>query len=255
MGAKKGLGTIIGGAIVAFVVLNAQFGLVAPMFIEDSEGYKLDVVLLADPNCAFQTIENELQTSGASYCLQEKGQWDGADFMMLAEGLVILLAGRWELPQHKRWAQRVRKVGFVAGIGLFSIAILDRLGWLPHAASSEGLATLMPFNIQPWLLQIAIAGLGYMLIRGPKYWDPIALEQSREKTLVKRERKAAFANAFYAKDDTTHDKTKNRIQRSRLLQQDTNLKMKKRRKGLLVMATCPYCKGKGCKKCNQLGVF
>lgn len=50
MGAKKGLGTIIGGAIVAFVVLNAQLGLVAPMFIEDSEGYKLDVVLLADPN-------------------------------------------------------------------------------------------------------------------------------------------------------------------------------------------------------------
>jgi hypothetical protein len=255
MGARKGLGTIIGGAIVAFVVLNAQFGMIAPLFIENSEGYKIDVVLLADPNCSFKLIEEALEVSGASYCLQEKGQWEGADFMMLAEGLIILLAGRWELPQHKRWAQRVRKVGFVTGIALFSVAIFDRMSWLPHAASSEGLATLLPFNIQPWLLQIAIAGLGYFMMRGPKYWDPLALQQSREKTLVKRERKEAFANAFYSKDDHSHDKTKKRIERSRLLQQDQSLKMKKRRQGLLVMATCPYCKGQGCKKCNQLGVF
>ena len=255
MGSKKGLGTIIGGGLLAFVILNAQFGMIAPLFIEDSDGYKLDVVLLADPNCGFSTIEEDLASSGASYCLQEKGQWEGADFMMLAEGLVILLAGRMELPQHKRWAQRVRKVGFVTGIGLFSIAILDRFGLLPHAASSEGLATLLPFNIQPWLLQIGIAGLGYLLVRGPKYWDPLALQQTREKTLVKRERKEAFAQAFYGKDDESHEVTKKRIKRSKLLQQDVNLKMKRRRKGLLVMATCPYCKGTGCKKCNQLGVF
>ena len=248
------LGTIVGGAIIAFVIANVQFGAVAPMAIDGADDTKLDVLMLSDPTCSFEAIEAEIVSMGESYCLGEKGQWSGADILMLGEGLVIILAGRLELPQNKAWAQRVRKIGFIIGCTFFSFAILDRLGWLPSAANSEGLADLFPLDVSPWLVQIGFAVVGAMLMRGPKYWEAEAVSQTREKLEKRREKAGKFRGSFLNKDK--HDKkTLERHERSRLLSNDSSLSMKRRRSNLLVMATCPYCQGAGCKKCKELGVF
>lgn len=250
---RRILGTVVGGAIVLFVLANVQFGAVAPMAVNGAEGYKLDVMMMADPACGFETIENDLETMNTSFCLGEQGEWSGADLLMFAEGLVILLAGRLELPQNKAWAKRLRKAGFIVGCMFFSLAILDRLSVLPSSASSESLADFFPFEISPWIVQISFAALGAFLMRGPKYWEAEAVVQTRDKLERRREKAGVFRGSF---SKEKHDeKALDRVERSRFLQRDKNLAMKRRRSKILVMATCPYCQGAGCKKCNQLGVF
>lgn len=251
---RRMLGTIVGGAIVVFVIANVQFGAVAPLAVNGVDEAKLDVFMLSDPSCGFDAIEAEIEAMGTSYCLGEKGQWSGADILMLVEGIIIILAGRLELPQNKAWARRVRKVGFITGCTLFSLAILDRLEWLPSSANSQGLADLFPLDVSPWMVQIGFAVAGTLLMRGPKYWEAEAVAQTREKLENRREKAGKFRGSFQSKEK--HDqKTHDRHDRSRLLSNDKNLSMSRRRSNLLVMATCPYCQGGGCKKCKELGVF
>ena len=218
------LGTIVGGAIVMFVIANVQFGAVAPLVVNGVDEAKLDVFMLSDPSCSFDSIEAEIEAMGTSYCLGEQGQWSGADILMLLEGIIIILAGRLELPQNKAWARRVRIIGFITGCTLFSFAILDRLGWIPSSANSEGLADFFPFDISPWLVQIGFAVAGALLMRGPKYWEAEAVSQTREKLDNRREKAGKFRGSFLNKDK--HDKkTHDRHERSRLLSNDKNLSM------------------------------
>ena len=90
--------TLFGAAMMIFVLMNVQFGSVAPRVIDGAEGYKLDAFLMFDPSCSFDKVEEELRTSGSSYCLGEIGQWSGADLLMLMEGLFLFVYG-FELPQ------------------------------------------------------------------------------------------------------------------------------------------------------------
>lgn len=251
---KGGIGTLVGGAIVVFVIANVQLGMVAPLAVEGADDHKLDVMMMADPSCGFETVENDLETMGASYCLGEAGQWSGADILMLLEGLVIVLAGRLELPQNKAWANRVRSIGKVVGWVFIGLALLDRLSLLPSSANSQSLADFFPIETQAWLVQLAFAAVGVFLIRGPKYWEAEAVAQTRDKLARKTEKAEDFKSSFYNKERHS-DKELARVNRSRFLQQDKGLSMKKRRKQLLVMATCPYCQGGGCKRCNEFGVF
>ena len=99
---------------------------------------------------------------------------------MPMEGLFLFVYG-FELPQNKGWARRLRKLGFIMGSVLCSLAVLDRFSLLPTSASSEGLATLFPFPVQPWVVQIMFAVLGVIMIRGPKHWEVEAVAQTWEK--------------------------------------------------------------------------
>ncbi len=245
--------TLLGLTMLLFVFVNVQFGSVAPYFIDGAEGYKLDALLMFEPSCSFDIVEQELRDTGTSYCLGEVGQWSGADVLMLMEGLFLFVCG-FELPQNKSWARRLRKVGFIMGSVLCTLAVLDRLALLPTSASSEGLATLFPFPVQPWVVQILFAVFGVILIRGPKYWEAEAVAQTRDKLERRREKAGAFRSSFFTSEK--HNKRSlERVERSRFLQSDKDLAMSRRRNNLLVMATCPYCQGAGCKKCNQNGVF
>ncbi|DAC22981.1 MAG: hypothetical protein CMB00_03430 [Euryarchaeota archaeon] len=245
--------TIFGALMMLFVVVNVQFGSVAPRVIDGAEGYKLDAFLMFEPSCSFDAVEEELRSSGTSYCLGEVGQWSGADVLMLMEGLFLFVYG-FELPQNKGWARRLRKVGFIMGATLCSLAVLDRFSLLPSSASSEGLATLFPFPVQPWVVQIMFAVFGVIMMRGPKYWEAEAVSQTRDKLERRREKAGAFRSSFF-NSEKHNKKTLERTDRSRFLRSDKDLAMSRRRSKLLVMATCPYCGGAGCKKCNNQGVF
>ena len=245
--------TAFGAVMMLFVIANVQFGAVAPQVIDGAEGYKLDAPLMFEPSCSFDAVEEELRSSGTSYCLGEVGQWSGADLLMLMEGLFLFVYG-FELPQNKGWARRLRKVGFMMGCVLCTLAVLDRFSLLPTSASSDGLAALFPFPVAGWVVQIMFAVIGVLMIRGPKYWEAEAVAQTRDKLERRRQKAGVFRSSFFDKEKHS-EKTLERSERSRFLRSDKDLAMSRRRSKLLVMATCPYCQGAGCKKCNNHGVF
>lgn len=245
--------TVFGAVMMLFVIANVQFGSVAPRVIDGAEGYKLDALLMFEPSCSFDAVEEELRSSGTSYCLGEVGQWSGADLLMMMEGLFLFVYG-FELPQNKGWARRLRKVGFMMGCVLCTLAVLDRLTLLPTSASSDGLAALFPFPVAGWVVQIMFAVIGVLMIRGPKYWEAEAVAQTRDKLERRRQKAGVFRSSFFDKEKHSQ-KTLERSERSRFLRSDKDLAMSRRRSNLLVMATCPYCQGAGCKKCNNHGVF
>ena len=113
---------------------------------------------------------------------------------------------------------------------------------------------MFPFPVAGWVVQIMFAVVGVLMIRGPKYWEAEAVSQTRDKLERRREKAGVFRSSFF--DREKHSKTHlDRSERSRFMRADKDLAMSRRRSKLLVMATCPYCQGAGCKKCNNHGVF
>ena len=251
------IGPTIGILMVSFVFINVQFGLIAPEIIDGSGPAKLDVMKMVEPHCAISEIELELLQGGDSFCLGPVGDWNGADFLLLGEGLFILLVGRFRLPQKGRWAVRIRKIMFVTGCSFFGLAILDRIGLLPTAVGSEGIATLIPFDVSPLLVQIGLAVIGAYLMRGPKYWEAEAIEQTNKRLEGRREVADKFRTTFgtSARPLSELEGKQQRVSRSPLMHRDSKLSMSRSKSNLKVNATCPFCKGGGCKKCNLTGII
>ena len=146
---RRNIATIVGISMVAFVIANVQFGLVAPQLIDGADNDKLDVLKMLEPHCAISEIESELAEGNDSFCLGNSGDWNGADLLLLAEGLFMIFVGKFKFPQQGRWAKRLRKMAFIGGCTLFGLAILDRLELLPTSVSSEGIASLIPLDVSP----------------------------------------------------------------------------------------------------------
>ena len=252
-GLRRKIATLLGVAIIVFVISNVQLGIVAPVAIDGAPNSKIDVLKMTEPHCSFDKISESLNSGGQSYCLGSTGDWDGADLIMALEGLVLIFAGRFKLPQNIGWLKRSRKLAVVAGGVLFLLAILDRLQLLPTPANSTGLAGLMPINVSPWMVQIGIAIIGAMLLRGPKYLDSEA--QQLTQTSIERRRVVAnkFRTTFNQQPNSVEVSNRAISRTSKLLRNDHNLSMRKASYGVKVFATCPYCAGAGCKKCGGRG--
>tara|TARA_B100000767_G_scaffold51409_1_gene46812 strand:- start:3128 stop:3904 length:777 start_codon:yes stop_codon:yes gene_type:complete len=258
MGAiRRNLATIIGLSMALFVFVNVQFGLIAPEIIDGAEPSKLDVMKMLEPHCALSEIEKELADGNDSFCLGPVGEWNGADFLLLGEGIFILMVGKLKLPQKGIWAQRIRKIMFATGCAFFGLAIIDRLKLLPTAVGSEGIATLIPFDISPMFVQIGLAVLGAFLMRGPKYWEAEAIEQTHDRLENRREVADKFRSTFgtTARPLEELQGKQKRVARSPLMNRDSRLSMSRSKSNIKVKATCPYCKGGGCKKCGFTGII
>ena len=79
---RRNLATIIGFSMVAFVIANVQFGMVAPQIIEGADTSKVDVLKMLEPHCAISEIESELAEGNDSFCLADAGEWNGADLLL-----------------------------------------------------------------------------------------------------------------------------------------------------------------------------
>lgn len=253
-GIRRNIATIIGVSMVAFVIANVQFGLVAPQLIDGAENSKLDVLKMLEPHCAISEIESELAEGNDSFCLGNSGDWNGADLLLLAEGLFMIFVGKFRFPQQGRWAKRLRRISFIGGCTLFGLAILDRLEVLPTSVSSEGIASLIPLEVSPLAVQLGMAIIGAYMMRGPKYWEAEAIDLTNKRL----EKRRAVANKFRSKYGTVakplpelHGKQK-RVARSPLMHRDSKLTMNSNNL-LNVQATCPYCEGAGCTKCEFTG--
>jgi hypothetical protein len=113
----------------------------------------------------------------------------------------------------------------------------------------------MPIDVSPWMIQIGIAILGAILLRGPKYWDS-EVQQSTQTSIEQRRVVAdKFRSTFTPQASAVGADSLAASRTSNLLKRDRNLSMRKSSYGVKVFATCPYCAGTGCKKCANKGTL
>jgi len=255
---REALGIIFGCCLVGFSIANVGLGKIAPLIIDGAGKVKVNITEMFLPSCSIPTIEAELKNGDPSFCLGAVGSWEGVDLLFLCLGLFVLLYGRIGFIRVGRRSERRYHVLFGVGAALFSIAILDRLNFLPRAASSQGISELMPIYVNPFLFQCIIATVGAFIMAGPKHWEAEAIEQTRDRLDKRRKVADDFRNAFGSIKvslDSRSGSTK-RISRSRLLKKDSQLHMRRdASKSVKVLATCPYCKGGGCNECGQSGTL
>ncbi|MBT60243.1 MAG: hypothetical protein CMA63_01655 [Euryarchaeota archaeon] len=253
------IGIVFGICLIGFSVLNTGMGLVASRVIVGAEGTKLDVMRMLQPQlCRISDIEAELAAGNTSMCLGAVGQWAPVDILFVFLGLFVLLYGRVRFTNTGLRSQKKYNFYFAAGAVLFSIAILDRLNFLPKSANSNGIADLIPFSVHPLLVQAIIAGIGAFLMAGPRYWEAEAVEQTHDRLHSRRDVAAEFRKTFGSVGMRlgARSGSSSRITRSRILNKDSMLHMQRTNtKGIKVLATCPYCRGAGCNKCNQTGTL
>lgn len=254
------IGQLIALTIVVVVSANAQFGVVAPKMIEGAGDEKYDMSRMSEPDCApmFDRLEELIAEGSETNCLVPAGEWTGMDFFMMGPSLFILLSGRIKFARVGGKKDRFYKAAFAAGVVLFAIAVLDRLGILPTQVNSTGLAALIPLSVAPWVVQILFALVGCLLMMGPKYWEAEAITQAGESIGRRREAAHQFRAKFGSVVTPLHARagTNQRINRSRILQKDSHLHMRRgASKGVKVYATCPFCSGGGCGKCNHKGTL
>lgn len=244
---------LLGLATIVFVIANVHFGMVADNVVEGAGTARLDVLRLADPGCTIPEMEKEIQETGTAFCLGEKGTWGAADIFLLFWGILIVTAGRFRMPSDPRLAKRIRRVMFVSGAVLFVLALLDRFELLPTAANSSSISDIIPFPLDAWMVQILFAIIGAMLMRGPKY-ELSEFEQNYQRLENEREKERRVQQVFNEKARTMSASREGLARRSRLLDRDAHLVPFRTRNSPKVRATCPFCKGGGCKECRMSGV-
>ncbi len=244
---------LLGLATILFVIANAHFGMVAENVVDGAGTARLDVLRLADPGCTIPEMEKEIRETGTAFCLGEKGTWGTADILLLFWGILIVTAGRFRMPSDPRLAKRIRRVMFTSGAVLFGLAILDRFQWLPTSANSESMADIIPIPLPPWVVQILFAIIGALLMRGPKY-EVSEFEGNYQRLEHEREKERRVQAVFNEKARSMSASGKGVARRSRLIDRDAHLVPFRTRNSPKVRATCPFCKGAGCKECRWTGV-
>ena len=254
------IGQVLALAIVVTVSANAQFGAIAPEVITGAPNEKFDMSQMIEPDCSppFDRLELLLAEGSETNCFIPPGEWSGVDFMVMGPSLFILLSGRIKVARVGTKKDRFYKGAFAAGVAMFSIAIMDRLGVLPTQVNSEGLSDLIPLDLPPLGVQLGIAAVGCLLMMGPKYWEAEAITQATESVSKRRNIAHEFRTKFGSETLPLHARagSNQRITRSKILHKDSHLKMRKQTaKGLKVYATCPFCSGGGCAKCGNKGTL
>ncbi|MED5291067.1 MAG: hypothetical protein VX778_02450 [Candidatus Thermoplasmatota archaeon] len=244
---------LLGLATIAFVIANVHFGVVADNVVEGAGTARLDVLRLADPGCTIPEMEKEIQETGTAFCLGEKGTWGAADIFLLFWGILIVTAGRFRMPSDPRLAKRIRRVMFISGTVLFSLALLDRFELLPTSANSSSISDIIPLPLDAWMVQILFAIIGALLMRGPKF-ELSEFEQNYQRLENDREKERRVQQVFNEKARSMSASREGVARRSRLLDRDAHLVPFRTRNSPKVRATCPFCKGGGCKECRMTGV-
>jgi len=244
---------LLGLATIVFVIANVHFGVVADNVVEGAGTARLDVLRLADPGCTIPEMEKEIQETGTAFCLGEKGTWGAADIFLLFWGILIVTAGRFRMPSDPRLAKRIRRVMFISGAVLFSLALLDRFELLPTSANSSSISDIIPLPLDAWMVQILFAIIGALLMRGPKF-ELSEFEQNYQRLESDREKERRVQQVFNEKARSMSASREGVARRSRLLDRDAHLVPFRTRNSPKVRATCPFCKGGGCKECRMTGV-
>ena len=157
---------IIGVLFLAITVANVEFGALSSTEVP----VKLNLKKYSSEECSTASIEYDMKNEIASDCYSEIKKWEGRDLLFLFDGIAILASAFIKLPKKGIWATRIRRISIILGSIFILTAIVDSLEVTPYV-DMEAMAPLLPFPINPALLQIGMFVLGALMIRGKKYVD------------------------------------------------------------------------------------
>lgn len=254
------IGRLLAVSIVVFVVANAEFGVVAPKLIEGAPAEKYDFAEITEPDCAppFERLKQLVANDSPINCFVPAGEWTGMDFFLIFPSIFVLISGQIRFAMVGAKDDRMYKATFVVGVMIFCLAIMDRLGLVPVQVGSPGLAAFVPINVPPLAVQLGIAFVGCILMMGPKYWEAEGITSASDKISKRRDAARQFRTKFGSVSTPLNARSgsSSRITRSKILQKDSRLHMRRKtRKSIKIYATCPFCSGGGCSKCEMKGTL
>lgn len=259
MGLKKIIGILFGVGLLAVAIGNVEFG----MITKTEPKTKLILTNLGDPACSSDEIKKDMENNGGSHCVEPVGKWEGADIMLAGEGAILLFVMFWPKKMFASFAKRIRKITVTLGIGCIVLAVLDRFELLPSGADSQGLAVLIPFVNEAWMVQILLATIGILLVRPPKYIDVgeggvktrSDRKAQKERKRLDRGHMGGGVSSGLGKGAamTRFTRTRDYLDRKSLLDYEDGFEKGMVRERVPGVRTCAVCGGAGCTRCRGTG--
>ena len=263
MMARKGkLASLIGLVLIGVVVANVFFGAFSPV----DPPVKMNLSKLGSVSCSDESIQASVDMGMTSECFDYLGTFGGPDIMMLLEGIALFGAGFIKLPRKGKLATRIRRVSLMLGPLFIAFAIVDAFDLSPHV-DTEQIAVLLPFHIEPVLIQLGAFMLGIFLIRGRKFvneddgGDKKKVDDAMrfEKERVEMDRAYSSGGSLKGMDKKSKAMDKFttvgelwgemglaafECEFEAGLREDGDFKVEK---------SCHICSGQGCKRCDNKG--
>jgi len=263
MMARKGkLTSLIGLVLIGVVIANVFLGAFSPV----DPPVKMNLSKMGSVSCSDEAIQASVDMGMTSECFDYLGTFGGADIMMLLEGIALLGAGFIKLPRKGKWATRIRRVSLMFGPLFIAFAIVDAFDLSPHV-DTEQLAVLLPFHVEPVLIQLAAFIIGIFLIRGRKFVDE---DDGGDKKKVDEAMRLEKERIEMDRAYSSGGSLKGMEKRSKAMDKFTTVGELWGEMGLAVFECefeaslreegdfkvekpCHICSGQGCKRCDNKG--
>ena len=263
MMARKGkLASLIGLVLIGVVIANVYVGAFSPI----DRPIKMNLSKYGSVSCSAESIQASEDMGMTSECFDELGTFAGPDMLMLFEGLALFGAGFIKLPKKGKWATRIRRVSLMFGPVFIAFAIVDAFDLSPHV-NTEQIAVLLPFHVEPVLLQLGAFVIGIFLIRGRKYvndgdgGDKKKVDDAMRLEKERIEMDRAFSTGGTLKGMGKRSKAMDKFTtvgdlwgEMGLAAFECDFEAGLREDGdFKVERPCHICSGQGCKRCDNKG--
>ena len=263
MMARKGkLASLIGLVLIGVVIANVYLGAFSPV----DPPVKMNLSKLGSVSCSDESIQASVERGMTSDCFDYLGTFGGPDIMMLIEGVALFGAGFIKMPRTGKWATRIRRISLMFGPVFIAFAIVDAFELSPHV-EAEKIAVLLPYHLEPVVIQLGAFILGVFLVRGRKFVneddggdkkkvdDAMLLEKERVEmdrafssggSLKGMEKKSKAMDKFTTVGDLWGEMGLSTFECEfeAGLREDGDFKVER---------SCHICSGQGCKRCGNKG--
>ncbi|MGY8670104.1 MAG: hypothetical protein ACKVJ7_03530 [Candidatus Poseidoniales archaeon] len=263
MMARKGkLASLIGLVLIGVVIANVYLGAFSPV----DPPVKMNLSKLGSVSCSDESIQASVDMGMTSDCFDYLGTFGGPDIMMLIEGVALFGAGFIKMPRTGKWATRIRRISLMFGPVFIAFAIVDAFELSPHV-EAEKIAVLLPYHLEPVVIQLGAFILGVFLVRGRKFVneddggdkkkvdDAMRLEKERVEmdrafssggSLKGMEKKSKAMDKFTTVGDLWGEMGLSAFECEfeAGLREDGDFKVER---------SCHICSGQGCKRCGNKG--
>ena len=263
MMARKGkLASLIGLVLIGVVIANVYLGAFSPV----GPPVKMNLSKLGSVSCSDESIRASVDMGMTSDCFDYLGTFGGPDIMMLIEGVALFGAGFIKMPRTGKWATRIRRISLMFGPVFIAFAIVDAFELSPHV-EAEKIAVLLPYHLEPVVIQLGAFILGVFLVRGRKFVneddggdkkkvdDAMRLEKERVEmdrafssggSLKGMEKKSKAMDKFTTVGDLWGEMGLSAFECEfeAGLREDGDFKVER---------SCHICSGQGCKRCGNKG--
>ena len=253
MMARKGkLASLIGLVLIGVVIANVYLGAFSPV----DPPVKMNLSKLGSVSCSDESIQASVERGMTSDCFDYLGTF----------GVALFGAGFIKMPRTGKWATRIRRISLMFGPVFIAFAIVDAFELSPHV-EAEKIAVLLPYHLEPVVIQLGAFILGVFLVRGRKFVneddggdkkkvdDAMRLEKERVEmdrafssggSLKGMEKKSKAMDKFTTVGDLWGEMGLSTFECEfeAGLREDGDFKVER---------SCHICSGQGCKRCGNKG--